>query len=545
MTSLYPQASLTPLLPGPQAVGTQKAQEQECARRRVLLSCHVQDLLSASTETGPARALVIEKGPAVPEPLAPGLLDEQQLQRSRLPERATRDPAERKASLRRVVPHTWDPWPTPEPSLAQQPLLMLGDHQDSLGAQRVLLWDETRRCFAAHWPALLPADFCSHSFEALMAHGPWEPLHSKKGQVTRETCWYVRGGCRCDYTYGIARVRAKRKQTSAFRAAMEMLLTEVMGRMCPWLPKEAWPNCANLNLYTEAYQSVGWHADDESLFLGRDKDCPIISVSLGARREFWLGLRHEGCCMDPQLKSILEVDLCNGDILTMEGLCQKHCVHFVPCDVRNVAAEAHRARINVTWRWIRDHKQRCAKRLENSAEFFFETHGSPRPARNLSVATWAGQRALAWRTCDECDHDAWRGGRNCVRHQKQWLCRLCFEHMLSGAPPQLRLHARERGPRRPGQRVVEARAAAEAEAEANPGLPVWLDGRVSAAHLPAAPQVSLPMQPMQMQEQLCMMQQVLAQLEGGYRPACPASLYKVHPMGPGSSETKVSYYPDR
>lgn len=36
-----------------------------------------------------------------------------------------------------------------------------------------------------------------------------------------------------------------------------MLLEEVMRRSFPWLPKEAWPNCANLNLYTEAWQSVG------------------------------------------------------------------------------------------------------------------------------------------------------------------------------------------------------------------------------------------------------------------------------------------------
>ena len=36
-----------------------------------------------------------------------------------------------------------------------------------------------------------------------------------------------------------------------------MLLEEVMHRSFPWLPKEAWPNCANLNLYTEAWQSVG------------------------------------------------------------------------------------------------------------------------------------------------------------------------------------------------------------------------------------------------------------------------------------------------
>ena len=100
-----------------------------------------------------------------------------------------------------------------------------------------------RSCFFR--PGALASSFCSYAFDLLMQHGqgpqkvpetrgsavavarPWEALHSKKGQVTRETCprlsrhsplhvqqnsawwtqgWYVRAGCRCDYTYGIARV---------------------------------------------------------------------------------------------------------------------------------------------------------------------------------------------------------------------------------------------------------------------------------------------------------------------------------------------------
>ncbi|CAE7609662.1 cah [Symbiodinium necroappetens] len=474
MASLYPSLR-SPLLPGPQSPGTQAAQALKDGVQRRLLSCQLEDLICAGTDTrSTPKPLVTE---LTKEPAPPGLLKNSiDGQRGRPTERIVRDIEERKASLRKVAKHSWNPTTDLEPSLEERPLLLLGDFTPKDGLKKeseagncerkILLWDEGRRCFASHWPGALASSFCSYAFDLLMQHGPWEALHSKKGQVTRETCWYVRAGCRCDYTYGIARVRAKKKPSATFRAAMETLLEEVMSRVCPGLPKDAWPNCANLNLYTEAWQSVGWHADDESLFMGRDRDCPIVSVSLGARREFWLALRHENC-MDPQLKSIVEVDLCDGDVLTMEGLCQKHCVHFVPCDVRNVTPHPWqsdgRARINVTWRWIRDHKQRCPRRAadgDNATDFYFEKQGQvPSEKKALFAHSWAGGRALAWRSCQECDHDAWKGGRNCLKYQKQWLCRPCYEYMLTGGPPRERLQPpRQRGQRRPDISMIRARA---------------------------------------------------------------------------------------
>ena len=36
-----------------------------------------------------------------------------------------------------------------------------------------------------------------------------------------------------------------------------MLLEELMRVTFPHLPKEAWPNAANLNLYREKWQSIG------------------------------------------------------------------------------------------------------------------------------------------------------------------------------------------------------------------------------------------------------------------------------------------------
>ncbi|CAE7534003.1 ALKBH3 [Symbiodinium sp. CCMP2456] len=582
MASLYPSLR-SPLLPGPQSPGTQAAQALKDGVQRRLLSCQLEDLICAGTDTRSTPKPLVTELTKAKEPAPPGLLkDTIDGQRGRPTERIVRDIEERKASLRKVAKHSWSPATDLEPTLEERPLVLLGDFSPKDGLKKeseagnyerkILLWDEGRRCFASHWPGALASSFCSYAFDLLLQHGPWEALHSKKGQVTRETCWYVRAGCRCDYTYGIARVRAKKKPSATFRAAMETLLEEVMSRVCPGLPKDAWPNCANLNLYTEAWQSVGWHADDESLFMGRDRDCPIVSVSLGARREFWLALRHENC-MDPQLKSIVEVDLCDGDVLTMEGLCQKHCVHFVPCDVRNVAPHPWqsdgRARINVTWRWIRDHKQRCPRRAadgDNAADFYFEKQGRvPSEKKALFAQSWAGGRALAWRSCQECDHDAWKGGRNCLKYQKQWLCRPCYEYMLTGGPPRERLQPpRQKGQRRPDISVIRARAlqaeAVEADDEdtASEATPDPADANRSACSDPAC--IQLPPQNVQeqfymqtMKAHMCLLQQqlqvqqhqaLLALAAAGNRP-WPWSLEAPSDGQPcGQRGTpQVSYYP--
>ena len=47
------------------------------------------------------------------------------------------------------------------------------------------------------------------------------------------------------------------------------------------LPPEAGPNSANLNYYPQG-GGVGFHADDEPLFAGTERDTRIVSLSLGA-----------------------------------------------------------------------------------------------------------------------------------------------------------------------------------------------------------------------------------------------------------------------
>ena len=52
-------------------------------------------------------------------------------------------------------------------------------------------------------------------------------------------------------------LHASQHVQSIFVEAMEMLLEELMRVTFPQLPKEAWLNAANLNLYSEKWQSIG------------------------------------------------------------------------------------------------------------------------------------------------------------------------------------------------------------------------------------------------------------------------------------------------
>jgi alkylated DNA repair dioxygenase AlkB len=96
--------------------------------------------------------------------------------------------------------------------------------------------------------------------------------------------------------------------------------------------------------------SVGWHSDDESLFQGKFGDIRILSLSLGVARKFeiranWPGERERG---------FTKIILGDGDLMTMEGMLQKHFMHRVPKE-DNISGQ----RINLTWRWVVKHTPRC------------------------------------------------------------------------------------------------------------------------------------------------------------------------------------------
>ena len=97
------------------------------------------------------------------------------------------------------------------------------------------------------------------------------------------------------------------------------------------------------------HSRVGWHCDDEPLFGEVGTSKLIVSVSFGSLVSFfWKGKS----CPDGDASSCY---LGHGDILVMDGQCQDEFLH---CTDPGLEHE----RINVTFRWIRQHTPSCPLR---------------------------------------------------------------------------------------------------------------------------------------------------------------------------------------
>jgi hypothetical protein len=130
-------------------------------------------------------------------------------------------------------------------------------------------------------------------------------------------------------------------------------------------------NAVNLNYYPPG-GGVGWHADDEYLWNAGQMPVCIVSLSLcrgpddgllaGARKfmirpkpgqQNPIGIQHHG--------GIKELILKHGDLMTMEGMFQKHYLHAVwPGDDTTIPLDGddpmvQGERINLTWRTIVQH----------------------------------------------------------------------------------------------------------------------------------------------------------------------------------------------
>ena len=100
--------------------------------------------------------------------------------------------------------------------------------------------------------------------------------------MQRWTAWMTQAGCHCGYGYGGHQI---------LRQESPRGMKELMQHIMPLgdiHEASTWPNSCNLNLYMNETHSVGWHADNESMFGGADSPIRIISLSLGAPRTFML-----------------------------------------------------------------------------------------------------------------------------------------------------------------------------------------------------------------------------------------------------------------
>ena len=119
--------------------------------------------------------------------------------------------------------------------------------------------------------------------------------------------------------------------------------------MKPWCAEEEVPTAANLNLYRGLHSRVGWHCDDEPLFGWTGCSKLIVSVNMWSLVYFKWKAKS---CPDGDVSSCY---LGHGDILVMDGQCQDEFLHCT-----NPGLE--RERINVTFRWIRQHTASCPLR---------------------------------------------------------------------------------------------------------------------------------------------------------------------------------------
>ncbi|CAK0818189.1 unnamed protein product [Prorocentrum cordatum] len=163
--------------------------------------------------------------------------------------------------------------------------------------------------------------------------------------LPRSAAWMTQQGCACTYRYS---------GTSWPAQQMDPWFLEITKRVCAECGITDIPNCCNVNLYEDGKQTVGWHSDDEPLFDSLTQDTLIISLSLGAQRTFLIRPNADQ-------SQVTKVVLADGDIMTMEGLTQKHYKHSVMPE-SNVLSP----RINLTWRWVRRHEAACPMRAKTA-----------------------------------------------------------------------------------------------------------------------------------------------------------------------------------
>jgi len=200
-------------------------------------------------------------------------------------------------------------------------------------------------------------DLLMQEFDCLRSSVNWCELRNRKeGHVTRSTAWYVTGNCCCRYVYADVSIEGKKRPEW-----LDAIEARVFGEGCGLDPKD-WPNSVNMNLYEHEEQNVGWHSDDEALFRGCERDCRIISASWGAPRAFEVALKdihHASGRPSIFTETVHKIMLLPGDLCSMEGLFQKYYSHQLVKGVPLPKAYPNRVRINLTWRYIVNHKSYC------------------------------------------------------------------------------------------------------------------------------------------------------------------------------------------
>jgi alkylated DNA repair dioxygenase AlkB len=218
-----------------------------------------------------------------------------------------------------------------EPLRSEKPVSLIGELTPTPWKWQYLVQDEQRRSWAGVSLKAFPPEKCKEWMAATLKDSPWADLPG----VPRKVAWFVSQECvDCPYRYS-----GLEYPPTVYPPFMQEIRAEVC-KLCG-IPENEFPNSCNVNVYDDHEQDVGWHSDDEVMFQGLSGDTRIISFSLGSARDFsW---RLQGTT-----EILGSVPLGDGDVMTMEGLFQKHYKHSVP-----KSTTACGKRVNYTFRWIK------------------------------------------------------------------------------------------------------------------------------------------------------------------------------------------------
>eukprot|EP00933_Yihiella_yeosuensis_P059777 TRINITY_DN6141_c3_g1_i1.p1 TRINITY_DN6141_c3_g1~~TRINITY_DN6141_c3_g1_i1.p1 ORF type:complete len:625 (-),score=122.25 TRINITY_DN6141_c3_g1_i1:241-2115(-) len=203
---------------------------------------------------------------------------------------------------------------------------------------KLVMEDHHRRSYVSHRKKAFRAETLKTWWESLAAKISWDRPSKEDFVLPRSTCWLTRSNCSCEYEYfGLSVPPSK----------MDDWFLEITDAVCRTCGIKVRPNSCNANYYASGNESVSWHSDDEPLFDAVHRDALIISLSLGTARKFELRSKD-----DPEACNVLTLE--DGDLCTMEGLCQKHYKHRVATE-----PGLEGPRINLTWRWVCKHDATC------------------------------------------------------------------------------------------------------------------------------------------------------------------------------------------
>jgi len=217
---------------------------------------------------------------------------------------------------------------------------------------RFVLFEPKYYSFARHIKNGISSELLAQWWKTILLHCDWLNPSTSERTIPRLVCWLTDEGCSCTYNYsGAVSTPVKKPQ---WLVDIGRVIMKILG----WEGQLEDPSACNINLYRDGEDCVGWHADDENLFGGLVGNCLIMSLSLGQTRTFQMKLKDSHYEYNPPMSIRLD----HGDICTMEGLMQRFYWHRVPPNV----AES-KPRINLTFRWIVNHRKTCPKSWEGSS----------------------------------------------------------------------------------------------------------------------------------------------------------------------------------